>query len=80
MVEKHLGMWCSIFQSEIVRAVKSALENAMQAIYFNCKNGVETAMFHIIEQALCEVARSHCDPRVTAAQMTFSLKPAWQAA
>lgn len=69
IVESHLTKWSRILQLQIVKAVKCAFRDALKASYCESSNGLKTVIFKMIEQALCEVVRSCCDPTVSEDKM-----------
>lgn len=69
IVEIRLTKWTSTPQSQIVEAVESTFEEALQARCFNSNNVLKAAMFRVVEQALGKVVRSGRAPAVSGAEM-----------
>lgn len=55
IVECLLTNWTSALLSQIVKAVESTVEDALQASYFHWYNGLRSAMINVSKQALGKV-------------------------
>lgn len=66
-VENWIAKWTNTQQSQILNAVGSALDNALQVSYSNLNIGLKSAMFNVIENSLGDVVRSGRAPTVSEA-------------
>lgn len=74
IVETRMAKLMDSLQSNIIQAVESTFEDALQLSYFSSNKGIKTEMLNVIEHILTEVVRSGRAPTVRKAKIRGLLK------
>lgn len=65
IAESLLTRWTNMPELQLVKNAQSTFEDTLQARLFNWSNGLQSAIFNILEQGLGQVVRSGRDPTVS---------------